>query len=110
MNDLHARKVPELDNLLGHAKGACDQRLRGNHGGHGCKKHQWNQKPLRRHRVKGIFYGLRVDQEQGTLAEIVQHETRHHHTKPGKPNWLDPKMPHIGIKRFAPGYAKNNRA
>ena len=107
---LQPRQVAELDHLLGDRKGAGDQRLRGNHRGHGGQYHQRYQGPVRRHQVERVLDGCRVLQQQRALAKIVQRQRRHDDRKPGDPDRLLAKMAHVGVQRLAPGDAQHHRA
>ena len=58
--NVQARQVAHLNGLLGHAEGARDQRLRGNHRGHGGQPDKRHKCPVRRHQVKRVFNCRRV--------------------------------------------------
>ena len=107
---LQAWQITQLDDLLGHTECTRNQRLRGNHRGHGRQAHQRQQGPIRRHHVEGVFHGLGLGQEQSALAKIIQRQARHDHAEPGQTDGLFTKVPHVGIQRLPPRDAQDHRA
>ena len=107
---LQARQVAQLDDLLGHAEGASNQRLRGDH--RGCRRQpdQRHQRPVGGHHEKRVLHSRRVGQQQRALAKIVERERRHDHGKPGQADRLLAEVPHVGVERLATGHAQHDRA
>jgi len=60
--------------------------------------------------VEGVGDGLRVDEEQGALAEIVEDQRRHDEAEPGNANREAAEVAHVGIQRFAAGHGEHHRA
>ena len=58
--------------------------------------------------IKGVGNRLRPGQDQGALAEIVEHQGRQHKKEPGLPDRLGAEMPHVGVERFRAGHRKNH--
>ncbi len=51
-----------------------------------------------------------VVEQQRSLSEVVQQQSREHHHEPDQPDRFDPEVTHIGIERFAAGDAEEHRA
>ena len=110
VQDMHARQESELDRLLGQREHPRNDRLRRDHGGECCERHQRVVHPIRRELVERIFDRGRIGDKQRRLPEIVQHQRRQRHGKPGEADWHASEMPHVGIHRLATGHGEERRA
>ena len=72
--------------------------------------HQRNQRPARRQQVERVTRRFRVLQQQGALAEVVQHQRRQHQDEPGAGNRLATEVAHVGVQRFGTGQCQHHRA
>jgi hypothetical protein len=108
--DVEARQIAHLDGLLGHAEGAGDQGLRGDHRGHGGQAHQRQQRPFGRHQVERVFHGGGVADQQGALAEVIEHQRGHDHREPGQAYRLLAEVAEVGVQRLGAGHAQHHGA
>ena len=108
--DVQARQVAQLDDLLGHAERAGDQRLRSNHGGHGGQDHQRHQRPVGCHQIERVLDGLGLGQQQRALAKIIEGKRRHGHTKPGHADRALAEVAQVGIQSLGARHAQHYRA
>ncbi len=108
MADLLARQVAEQDGLAHHRVGARDHRLRGDDGGQGSEDQQGKGQPGGGEQVEGIFDGGGIAQQQGSLAEVVEQQSRHHQGAPGQPDGTTAKVAHVGVERLRAGDAEHD--
>ena len=47
---------------------------------------------------------LGIEQDKGSLAEIVEQQRGEHQGEPGKPDGKTPEMPHVGVKGLPAGH------
>ena len=86
MDDPHPGQEAELDRLLRQGEGPGDHRLRGDDGGERRQDDQRIMRPVRRQMVERALEALGMGQQQGALAEIVQHQGRQNDEEPGHPD------------------------
>ena len=110
MQHLKTWQVAQLNHLFGDREGTRDQRLRRNHRGHGGQAHQRHQRPVGGHQEERVFNGLRVGQQQGALAEVIESERGHDHGKPGHPDGFFTKVTHVGVQRLTASDAQHHGA
>ena len=63
-----------------------------------------------RHQEERIVDVLRMGDDEGALAQIVQHQSREHHAEPGEADGFLAEMAHVGIERFAAGDGQKHAA
>ena len=100
MADFHAWREAELDRLLRDREGPGDHRLRRDHRCCRGQRDHRIQQPVRRQQIERVGDGLRIAQQQRTLAEVVEQERRQHQVEPGKLDRLAAEMPHVRIERL----------
>ncbi|MNJ33482.1 hypothetical protein D3C77_281680 [compost metagenome] len=108
MLDLHARYITELDCLARQGEGPGNHRLGGNHCRQGGQTDQGDQRPGGSQQVEGVARRLRVLQQHGTLAEVVQYQRRQYQGEPGPGNRLAPEVAHVGIQRLGTGQGQDH--
>ena len=59
--------------------------------------------------VERVFKRRGIAQDQGTLAEIVEHEAGQDEAEPCHPDRHLPEMAHVGVERFGPGDGEHDR-
>ena len=64
---------------------------------------------LRRHREKGVLLGLRVQDEERTLAEIIEDEAGERHAVPGHRDGAPAEMPHVGVEGLGSRDSEDDR-
>ena len=106
---VEARQQPCADGLAGYGEGARDDRLRGDHRGHGGQDHERDARPVRRQVEERIGHDGRVTQDRRTLAHVVDRQGRENQEEPGQPNRLGPEVAHVGIERLNTGHCEDDR-
>ncbi|MCY1414475.1 hypothetical protein D9M71_299280 [compost metagenome] len=100
MLDKHARDIPKLDGLVCQGKCAGDHGLRSDDGRQ-CRECDHRQQcPARREQIKWIAHRLRVFQDQGTLAKIIEYQSWQYQNEPGAGNGFATEVPHVCIQCF----------
>ena len=100
VNDLHARRIAELDALLCQRERARDQRLRRDDR---RRRGDDEQGPLERigcQEIKRVACRGGLAQQQRALAKVVEQESREHGGEPRDANGPLAEMPHVGIQRL----------
>ena len=91
-----------------------NQCLRCDDGRGGRQQHQRVERPGRTELIERIERAvgsqLGLGHQKPALAQIIQKEGREHHGEPSQSDRSDAKMPHVGIKGFAPGNGQHHRA
>ena len=100
----------KLNNLLHKREGTRNDGLARDHRGRCGQPHQWDQQPSREQQEERVGGCVGIGKHQGALAEIVQHQCRHHQGEPVDADRAAAKMPHIGVQRFAAGQSQKHRA
>jgi hypothetical protein len=54
--------------------------------------------------------GCLIEQQQGSLAQVVQHQGGQHQAEPRNPDWLLAEVAHVGVHRLAAGYHQEDRS
>ncbi len=110
MHHRDPRTVTELHGLAGQRKAAGDQSLRrGDRRQRGNHDHRIQEKP-RDQLIERVARRLGAAQEQGALAEVVEHQGREHHAEPGQTNRPAAEVPHVGVQGLATGQDQDHRA
>jgi hypothetical protein len=106
----HPRQEAELDRLLRQRERAGDDGLRGDDGGQRREQHQRHVRPARRQQVERVLDGGRVAQQQGALAEVVQHQAGQRHAEPAEPDRQPAEVPHVGVHGLAARHGQEGGA
>ena len=108
--DVQPRQEAKLHGLVGEREGAGDDRLTGDHRGGGGEPDHGKQRPLRVEQVKWVFDRFRRGQQQRTLAEIIERESRESHAEPRGLDRAFAEMAEIGVERLATGHGEEDGA
>ncbi len=87
-----------------------DDGLRGNNGGNGGHDQDGPIGHFRHHHPERVGCGGAVTQNQGSLAQIVQRQTRQNKRQPAQPDGRTTEMAHVGIEGFCPGHGQEDAA
>ncbi|MNV60566.1 hypothetical protein D3C71_1530320 [compost metagenome] len=69
--------------------------------GRQCRECDHRQQcPARREQIKWIAHRLRVFQDQGTLAKIIEYQSWQYQNEPGAGNGFATEVPHVCIQCF----------
>ncbi|MNP08928.1 hypothetical protein D3C76_1010150 [compost metagenome] len=107
---MHTRDIAELDGLAGQGERPGNHRLRSNDRGQCRQPDQWDQRPAWRQQVERVARSFWITEQQGALAEIVQHQRWQHENEPRAGNRLAAEVAHVGIQRFGTGQCKHHGA
>ena len=95
---------------MGEREHAGDDRLRGDHGRQGGEPDHGVEQEVGDEVVEGVVDRLGVAQQQGALAEVVEHQRRQHQPEPGEADRRLPEVPHVGVERLRPGHRQHDGA
>ncbi|MNG92777.1 hypothetical protein D3C79_517230 [compost metagenome] len=102
VHDADGGEITEPHRLSGQGEDPGDHRLGGDHSRERRQQQQGQQGPLWREQEEGVGDGFGIAEQQGPLAEVVEHQGRQHHHEPGAANGALAKMPHVRIERLHP--------
>jgi hypothetical protein len=105
----HTRKEPKLHCLPREREGARDERLAGDDRRRTGEYDERVGSSAERHLgEKRVRHRRRVCDHESALAEVRQHEGRHHEAKPRPTYGGATEVAHVGVEGFAPGHGENN--
>ena len=107
---LHAGQEAELHGLARDGVGAGDDGLAGDRRGHGGERHHGIERPLRKQQIERIGDGVRLEQHERALAEIVEQQRRQHEEQPGGLDRPSPEMAEIVVERLRARHDEEHRA
>ncbi|MOA06199.1 hypothetical protein D3C78_1258270 [compost metagenome] len=108
MQHAHAGQITQAAGLQGHGIRPRNRGLRCNHRRRGRQHDQGYQQRGRGQQKKGIAGGRSIPQQQGTLAEVIDHQAGKHQPEPAQPYSAAAHMPHVGIQGLGPGHGQEN--
>src|ERR1051325_1142956 len=108
MLDIEARRVSKLNRLLRQRKRAGNQRLRRDDGGSRCDGDERKERPRWSEQEERLPGSLSVQQQQRTLAEVVQQQRRQHENEPRQADGRLAEVPHIRVESFASSHCQED--
>ncbi len=110
VDDFEAREVAELHGLLGEGVHAGDHGLRCDDGCGGCEEDDgdegWFGDEAEEMVELRFESGFDIGEDECALAEVVEHEGRHHDDEPAFDEGRAPEVADVGVHGFASGHGE----